>query len=415
MRRRPVFPAIPAPGPRARRGVSALALASLLALAGCGGAVRERPAFEPPRPDPALRPGLGVPVPAAFPEPAVPVDNPYTRDKAELGRHLFYDRRLSATGAFACADCHQQRHAFTDARTTAVGATGELHRRNTMTLANVAYNGTFNWADAETRGLEDQMRVPMFSLAPIELGLSGHEAEALRSLVAEPRYPPLFAAAFPGEPAPIHMENVIRAIATFERSLASVDSPYDHYLRGGDRRALSPAARRGMTAFFSRRLRCSQCHRGVHLAGNTTWFGRPPTPFEFHNTGLYNLEGGAYPAVDRGRIEQSGRPEDMGRFRAPTLRNVALTAPYMHDGSIATLDGVLAHYSAGGRTVHDGPYRGVGRRNPFKSERVRRLRLSPAAVADLRAFLESLTDEAFVDDPRYGDPWRRSEVLGPSP
>jgi cytochrome c peroxidase len=191
-----------------------------------------------------------------------------------------------------------------------------------------------------------------------------------------------------------------------ERSLVSADSPYDRFVRGGDRDALSAAARRGMVAFFSSRLGCSECHHGVHLAGNATWYGRPPSPFEFHNTGLYNLTGGAYPASDRGRFESTARAEDMGRFRAPTLRNVALTAPYMHDGSVATLDDVLAHYSAGGRTVHEGPDRGVGRRNPYKSSRVRRLRLSPAAAADLRAFLESLTDQGFTRDPRYADPWR---------
>jgi cytochrome c peroxidase len=206
----------------------------------------------------------------------------------------------------------------------------------------VAYNGTFNWADATTASLEEQMRVPMFSLEPIELGLTGHEEKTLRALAAEPRYPPLFAAAFPGEQAPIHFDNVIRAIATFERSLVSADSPYDRFVRGGD----------------------------------------------------------------RGRFESTARAEDMGRFRAPTLRNVALTAPYMHDGSVATQDDVLAHYSAGGRTVHEGPDRGVGRRNPYKSSRVRRLRLSPAAAADLRAFLESLTDQGFTRDPRYADPWR---------
>jgi cytochrome c peroxidase len=203
-----------------------------------------------------------------------------------------------------------------------------MHRRNAMSLANVAYNGTFNWADATTASLEEQMRVPMFSLEPIELGLTGHEEETLRALAAEPRYPPLFAAAFPGEQAPIHFDNVIRAIATFERSLVSADSPYDRFVRGGDRDALSAAARRGMVAFFSSRLGCSECHHGVHLAGNATWYGRPPSPFEFHNTGLYNLTGGAYPASDRGRFESTARAEDMGRFRAPTLRNVALTAPF---------------------------------------------------------------------------------------
>ncbi|HTR03102.1 MAG TPA: di-heme enzyme, partial [Thermoanaerobaculia bacterium] len=127
----------------------------------------------------------------------------------------------------------------------------------------------------------------------------------------------------------------------------------------------------------------------------------------FHNTGLYNLDGkGAYPSDNTGLEEHTGRPEDMGRFKAPSLRNVAVTAPYMHDGSIPTLDAVLDHYAAGGRTIAGGPHAGVGRTNPLKSSFVSGFTLTPEERADLLAFLRSLTDDEFLKDPEFSDPWR---------
>lgn len=325
----------------------------------------------------------------------MPASNPYSVVKAELGRLLFYDRRLSIDGSYACASCHQQRHAFTDGRQQAVGATGEHHRRNTMSLANVVYASSFNWADAETASLEQQALVPMFGTAPIELGLAGHEQRVLAELAELPRYRQLFAAAFAHATAPITIDNAVRAIATFERTLISAGSPYDRYVQGADRSALSAGERRGLSLFFSPRLACAECHRGFDLAGNTSWYHRPPTPLTFHNTGLYNLGRGAYPAVDQGRIEITSRRRDMGRFKAPTLRNIELTAPYMHDGSIATLEEALAHYQAGGRA----------RPNRYQSRRIRRLDLSESERRDLLTFLRSLTDHEFVSNPRFSDPF----------
>jgi cytochrome c peroxidase len=160
-----------------------------------------------------------------------------------------------------------------------------------------------------------------------------------------------------------------------------------------------------MQLFYSRRLACSECHARFTFSGPIHHEGAEETRAEFHNNGLYNLgPGGAYPPDSPGLTRLTGKPEDRGRFRAPTLRNIAITAPYMHDGSLATLDEVIAHYEAGGRTIKEGPNRGVGSANPHKSPLVRGFALSVEERQALIAFLESLTDEEFLRDPRFAAP-----------
>ncbi len=255
--------------------------------------------------------------------------------KVRLGRRLFYDTRLSGNGTFSCGSCHQQAHAFTDGRARAIGSTGQAHARSAMSLTNVAYNASYGWADAAARTLEAQIAVPMFNEHPIEMGLKGNEAAAAARLAADAADVRLFREAFPGDASPVTLDNAIKAIAAFERTLLSANSPVDRYLYRDERAALDPAAVRGMTLFFSDRLACAGCHAGFNLSGPTVHDGAAaPTP-TFHNTGLYDVDGrGAYPSTDRGLIDQTRRPADMGRFRAPTLRNIAVTAPYMHDGSV---------------------------------------------------------------------------------
>ncbi|RMH20387.1 MAG: di-heme enzyme, partial [Acidobacteria bacterium] len=349
-------------------------------------------------------------LPPGFPVPPVPADNPMSAAKVELGRRLFYDRRLSADGSYACATCHRQELAFTDGRARAVGVTGELHPRSAMSLANVAYNVTLTWADPTLKRLEDQALVPMMSRSPVELGLRGREAEALAGLRAVADYRRRFAAAFPGPRDPFTIANLTRALAAFERTLISGRSPFDRLLYDDRRDALSAAARRGMELFFSPRLGCSRCHGGFNLSAPVAVAGLPPPRPVFHNTGLYNLRDaagrpGAYPPDNPGLLAHTGKRRDAGRFRAPTLRNVALTAPYMHDGSIATLEEVIDHYAAGGRAVASGPYAGRGRDNPYKSPLVAGFAVTARERRALVAFLHSLTDEAFVRDRRLADPF----------
>ena len=346
-------------------------------------------------------------LPPGFPVPAVPADNPMTPAKVELGRRLFHDRALSGNGTQACSSCHRQELAFTDGRARAVGSTGEPHPRGAMSLANVAYGATLTWADPHLTRLEDQARIPMFNEHPVELGLAGREDELLRRLRTDPDYPGMFVAAFPEETDPVSLANVTRAIASFERTLLSGDSPYDRLVYRDDTGALSESAMRGMRLFFSERLSCSRCHGGFTFSGPVTFAGTRAIAATFHNNGLYNLGGaGDYPGDNPGLYGFTGRAGDMGRFRAPTLRNIELTAPYMHDGSIATLAAVIEHYARGGRLVADGPLAGDGRDSPRKSEFVRGFDLDDRGKTDLVEFLKSLTDRSFVTDPRHADPAR---------
>ncbi len=351
-------------------------------------------------------------LPPGFPRPVVPPENPMSAAKVELGRHLFYDRRLSSGGHFACATCHRQELAFTDGRARSLGATGTLHPRGAMSLVGVAYNDSFAWADPSLRSLEDQARVPMFNRDPVELDVEGDGTAMVARLARDPRYEAMFTDAFPthGPGERISVDTVIQAIAAFERTLISGDSAYDRRVRLDQRDAMSEAAKRGTRLFFEERVGCFHCHSGFNFSGPTTASPqrrRLELDAAFHNTGLYNLgrRGGLYPEDNIGLAEHTGRRRHVGRFRAPTLRNVALTAPYMHDGSIATLEGVIEHYAAGGRTIEAGPYAGVGRDNPRKSPLVKGFRLTGTDGADLVAFLESLTDESFVTDPRFSNPF----------
>jgi len=344
-------------------------------------------------------------LPEGVPLPKVPAENVMSRAKVELGRHLFYDTRLSANETQSCASCHIQLLAFTDGLGQARGSTGEIHPRSSMSLANIAYASTLTWANPNLRLLEQQALVPIFGEEPVEMGMAGKEAEMNARLKASQVYPELFEQAFPDESDPVTLDGVTRALAAFQRSLISVNSPYDRYLRGDDD-AISPEALVGESLFFSEQLECFHCHGGPFFTSSMDYEGKGFAEIEFFNTGLYNLDGaGSYPEPNTGVHTFTGDPRDMGRFRAPTLRNIAVTAPYMHDGSILTLEEVVEHYAAGGRTVHEGPTAGVGSRSPLRSEFMVGFELSVEEKAALVEYLRTLTDDSFLSDPRHSDPW----------
>ncbi len=313
-------------------------------------------------------------LPKGFPKPPVPADNPMTPAKVELGRYLFYDTRMSVNGKASCATCHKQELAFTDGLAAAVGATGERHPRSAMSLVNVAYSGVLTWSNPQLKRLEEQARIPMFSDHPVELGLREGDG-FLATLRADAKYRSLFERAFPEEADRFTIANVTKAIACFERSIISARSPYDRYHYGGDDTAISDSAKRGETLFFDQHHSCFRCHGGFDFSDATVSERNPERTIEFHNTGLYK--------------------GDAAKFKTPTLRNIAISGPYMHDGSIATLDGVLDHYAAGGR----------GHDNPNKDRLIAGFPLLLQDRADLIAFLESLTDLEVLNDPRFASPW----------
>jgi cytochrome c peroxidase len=352
-------------------------------------------------------------LPPDFPPPAVPADNPMSEAKVELGRHLFYDKRLSGNGTYACATCHEQARAFTDGKALAIGSTGDAHPRNSMSLANVAYTATLGWANPATVLLEAQALTPMFGENPVELGLAGQEDALLTRLSADATYQKLAARAFPsqgnanGGASKLTLAQVTQALASFERVLISGNSPYDAFTRG-NASAINEDAKKGRELFFSERFECFHCHGGFAFADSINHEGKVFREQTFHNNGLYNIDGkGGYPPNNPGLREFTNLPADTGRMKAPTLRNVEVTAPYMHDGSIATLEEVLQHYEAGGRTLRSGPYAGNGSKNPFKSEFVHGFDATPEELAQLLAFLKSLTDREFLTNPAFANPWPR--------
>jgi cytochrome c peroxidase len=292
-------------------------------------------------------------LPRGFPEPAVPADNPMTEAKVALGMRLFSDPRLSASGRHSCESCHSPALAFTDGLPRSRGVSGETLPLNAPTLLNVAYNPSLGWDDPAVRTLEQQMAGPLFNEHPRELGLKGREAEVERLLGIDPTLVSGFAAAFPGDERPVTMHNVVRAIAAYERTLISGGSSFDRYVFGGDHAALDDAQKRGL-AIFSGRAGCAACHGGINFAG---------------------------PWVDRDVPRSEPAFADSGTgmtVRVPTLRNVAQTGPYMHDGRFATLDDVLAHYEKLAGVSSD--------------PRLARHPLTTEELHALRVFLDSLTD-----------------------
>jgi cytochrome c peroxidase len=344
-------------------------------------------------------------LPAHFPVPRVPPDNLMSEAKFQLGRSLFYDKRLSGNGTMACASCHFQHLAFTDGKAVSIGSTGMHTLRSAQGLANSAYHPYLTWANYSLVTLERQMLNPLLGENPIEMGVNdGTMPLVLQRLRDDQKYAQQFKQVFPDEENPFTLANCVKAIATFQRGLMSANSKYDQFLQ--HKVMLSDSETRGRALFFSEKSQCSQCHGGFNFTDQVITAASENVPTPFHNTGLYNIDGkGGFPEGNRGIFELSNKPADMGAFRAPSLRNVAVTAPYMHDGSIQNLSQVLDFYAGHGRVMTQGEYQGDGRLNPFKDARINRIDLSAQDKADLIAFLNTLTDTDFLRNPRFSDPF----------
>ncbi len=286
-----------------------------------------------------------------------PQDNPSSPLKIELGRRLFYEADLSINGTMACAACHEQHRGFADGNRSHPGALDHPGRRNVPGLQNVAMLRHFTWASL-TPDLEHQALTPLLGENPVEMAMKGHEAELARRLAANACYVKLFAAAFPENKGEIGLSAVTKAIASFERSLISFDSPYDNAARAG--RALPAEAEAGR-ALFTGKGGCAACHSGQNFTDDAFHALEPVAP------------------ADRGLAEETGRTADAGLFRTPSLRNVMVTAPYFHDGKAPALPDAI-------------------RRHGLPTA------LSDAEMADIAAFLATLTDRSFLSDPRWSLP-----------
>jgi cytochrome c peroxidase len=309
----------------------------------------------------------GVPLPVGFPKPTLPADNQLTAERIALGRKLFYEPALSRDSSLSCGSCHQPALAFSDGRVKSIGIEGRQGRRNAPSLANVAYFTAF-MREGGVPSLEMQVQVPVqeheefdFNILLVAGRLQRMPAYVVLSQNAYGRKPDAFV--------------ITRAIAAFERSLISGQSPFDQYLFGGQAAAISEAAKRGYRLFHSQRLSCGSCHSGFLFTNQ-----------RFANNGLYEQY------EDSGRYRLTQQTEDIGLFKIPSLRQVALTAPYMHDGSLSSLEAVIDHYAGGGKP------------HPNKSPLIKPFTLSAGEKKDLLAFLHSLTDTAFCANPAFQPP-----------
>jgi cytochrome c peroxidase len=370
----------------------AIAVAALLACTG------GRPALAD------AGPGLGLP-----PIP-VPADNPQSPAKIALGDRLFHDERFSLTGDVSCATCHAREKAFTDSPLVTSEGINQLRgTRNAPTVANAAYHHTQFW-DGRSPDLEDQARHPFVN--PIEMGLPDHDP-IIRIVRDDRDYRRAFRDAFGIRPADITIDHVVQAIAAFERTLVFGDTPWDRWFFGGEEDAISDAAKRGFDVFLNQG-RCVSCHT---IEQDHALF----TDHRFHNIGVGinriqddvpRFVGAFLEAKSRGvdvdvavlsdpnhselgRFAIDEQFDSLGGFKTSTLRNIAVTAPYFHDGSAATLRDVVVHYNNGGVANEDDPV------NDFLSGGIRPLDLTDQQIDDLVAFMEALTSpefEGLVDD-----------------
>jgi cytochrome c peroxidase len=329
---------------------------ALLVLASCSAPVT---APESP-PQTALQP------PQGFPELLTPANNLPTAARVELGRALFYDERLSRTGDVACASCHLQANAFADPNPQSLGVEGRTGTRNASALINEAWGKSFFW-DGRAATLELQ------AVEPIENPLELDETldEVARRLNDDAALLVAFQRAYAAPPSP---ETIPMALASFVRSLISSQSRYDAF-QAGDLDALTDEERRGEAVFNGERGECFHCHVGYNLTSQG-----------------YRNDGIAEGDPDPGRSELTQKESDRGKFKTPTLRNIAVTAPYMHDGSLATLEAVVEHYDVGGR--------GHANTDPL----IQPLGLDATEKSDLVAFLRALTDDEFLANPAFADP-----------
>lgn len=303
-------------------------------------------------------------VPKGFPAVDFPNDNAYTLDRWSLGKRLFFDTRLSKDSSISCGTCHKPHLAFSDNVATTNGVFKRSGTRNSPTLTNVAYQPYYT-KEGGIKTLEQQVLVP----------IQEHNEFGFNILQITKRLQPDTSYQVQSERAygkKLDYEVLVKAIATFERSIISGNSPYDKYTFQGKKASLSDFELEGMELFFSSKTNCSSCHGGFNF-----------TDYSFQNNGLYETY------LDNGRQRLTGNEADNGKFKVPTLRNIGVTAPYMHDGSLTTLEAVVDHYNTGGH------------HHKNKSKHVKPMHLSDHEKGQLVAFLHTLTDHDFLNNKHF--------------
>lgn len=324
-----------------------------------------------------------------------PEDNPMTVEGVKLGRMLFYEKRLSATNTMSCGTCHQQKFAFSDGgKAVSHGITGAPGTRNAMALINLAWSTSYNW-DGSKKTLEEQARVPMESPIEMHQGMN----RAANKLQNTSTYPPLFLKAFGSEV--ITEENILKALGQFERTLVSWNSKYDQFNNGTVRLTADEEAGRKLfftphplmtgTPLVARTANCFDCHGGANFSRQL-----------ITNNGLDMT------FADKGLGGITGLEKDNGKFKAPSLRNIALTAPYMHDGRFKTLEDVLQHYNHGVQKNSPGLHIEMMTSNTGVAQD--QLGLTPTEVNQVIAFLKTLTDTSFVNNPALSDPFANGQM-----
>src|SRR5713101_4962088 len=376
--------------------------ASSVAEAPPDGATQQATLKAPPIPEagPLARPKSlrQVGVPPGATRAAIPPDNPQTPEKIALGQRLFFDGRLSADGTVACSTCHDPARAFTDGRPASIGIKGRAGQRNAPTILNALYNKTQFW-DGRVKTLEEQAALPIVN--PVEMGQPSLDA-AVAQIAAIEEYQEAFRRVFSRPP---NGPDLLRAIASYERTQLSFDSPFDHFI-AGDKNAIDAAAKRGWE-LFNTRGRCNKCHALTEQTRDATYF----TDNDFHNIGIgiirhnvvalarqakQTIKSGDTAAIDRaaiqtdmsvlGRFLITKKEPDIASFKTTNLRNVLVTGPYFHDGSQETLWDVVDHYN-----------KGAGLQNPYLDTDIQPLALTEGDIDDLVAFLASLTSADYKE------------------
>lgn len=329
-----------------------------------------------------------------------PVDISTNSNKSklgELGHYFFYDVRLSYNLKKSCSSCHDPSLAFSDGYRLSLNSDAEMLKRNSSSILNINHRTCFDWANPQITSLKEQMKRPLFSEHPIELGFNLKASQILERFKSDRLYQSLYKSCYGKDISNLNLEEIIDCIVVYELSLQSRFSIYDQFLKTNDTLIFTDQELMGYRLFFSDSISCHRCHGGLDFVEPT--FGPA-----FANIGLYNCNG-SYPIRDRGQYEHSKNYSDDGVFRIPTLRNVAITGPYYHDGSGNSLEEVILNYEHRGRNLRSGDCIGDGSFHPNVDSRLKQFQLDRNKRKALIAFLHTLTDTSYLSNPYFLDPF----------